>query len=125
MLLLKTRAETLPGVLGNAKHASFTRPNADPGDPILIAQTKSTLEPGQKSIRHVMTFVACYEDINNESDRIWGKHWTYIIEGRDVRVIKPFNLEDIQISDHNYDPIVTHGRLKDEDEAAVLAYLSS
>lgn len=125
MLLLKTSEETLPGVLGNAKHASFTRPNAEPGDLILIAQTKSTLNPGQKSIRHVMTFVTCYEDIGNESDRIWGKHWTYIIEGRDVRTVKPFNLKDIQISDHNYDPIVMHGRLKDEDETAVLAYLSS
>lgn len=125
MLLLKTSAETLPGVLGNAKHASFTRPNAEPGDLILIAQTKGTLKPGQKSIRHVMTFVACYEDIDNESDHIWGKRWTYIIEGRDVQAIKPFNLEDIQISDHKYGPIMTHGRLKDEDEAAVLVYLSS
>lgn len=76
MLLFKNSAKTMEGVLNNAKHATDGKPHdVKPGDVILIAQTKSTLLPGQKPIRWIMNFVSCEEDINNLSDKIWEEHW--------------------------------------------------
>lgn len=123
MLLLKTSANSLPGVLANAKHASGDMPNAQPGDLALVAQTRKKLRPGEKSIRYVMTFVDCVPDTNNESVRIWGRKWRYLIVGRDVREVQPFNLEDIQVSTYPYWRIIKHYRLLSEDEEAVLAWI--
>lgn len=98
MLLFKNSAATMEGVLRNAKHATDGMPHhVKPGDIILIAQTKNTLLPGQKPIRWIMDFVSCEEDVNNQSDKIWGKHWRYIINGNNVRSVEPFDIKDIKL----------------------------
>jgi 5-methylcytosine-specific restriction enzyme A len=126
MILFKNRFDTLAGVLKNAKHACDSRPSdIYPGEIILIAQTMNTLSRGQKSIRYIMEFQSCYEDKLGESDSIWGKEWKYIIKGKNIRQVEPFNLEDIQVTNHNYSPIVTHGKLKTDDEDAVLNWIGN
>jgi 5-methylcytosine-specific restriction enzyme A len=73
-----------------------------------------------------MTYIRSYEDLDHESDKIWGHHWQYIIEGTDVRILKrPFNMQDIQITDTNYGqggPIVYVDQ-RDELVLAINGYL--
>jgi 5-methylcytosine-specific restriction protein A len=120
MILLKTGAETLGAVLEKAKHAQHGRPRgAEPGDTILIAQTKGTLRPGQKPIRWIMEYVGAYEDVRGESERIWGKHWPYIIEGRNVRDVEPFDIADLQVTGKDYGAVQAQCPVEPEDAAAV------
>ena len=124
MLLLKTRAETLETVIKHSKHALHSIPNGiKRGDILLIAQTVHTLKKHQKSIRYLMFFDECYEDRDNESDALWGKHWKYIIKGK-IQPIEPFDIKDIQVSKKNYASVMTYCFLSAEDEIAVKEYLS-
>lgn len=125
MLLFKNSAKTMEGVLNNAKHATDGNPHhVKQGDIILIAQTKSTLLPGQKPIRWIMNFVSCEGDVNNLSDKIWGKHWRYLINGNNVRSVEPFDINDIKITSKNYDAVQTYAVIEPEDEEEVLKWIS-
>lgn len=125
MILFKNKAETMQGVLKEAKHATDGKPRyLSPGDLILIAQTKGTLLPNQKPIRWIMNFVSCKEDSNNESDRIWGRHWRYIITGENVRSVEPFDIDDIKLSSKNYAAAQTHCEVEREDEEVILEWIS-
>jgi hypothetical protein len=35
-------------------------------------------------------------------DRMWGRHWTYIINGKNVRPVEPFDIDEIKVSSKNY-----------------------
>jgi 5-methylcytosine-specific restriction enzyme A len=125
MLLFKNSSKTMEGVLNNAKHATDGRPqNIKSGDIILIAQTKSTLLPEQKPIRWIMNFVSCEEDVNNLSEKIWGKHWRYLINGNNVRPVEPFDINDIKVTSKNYDAVQTYAIIELEDEEEVLNWIS-
>ncbi len=125
MILFKNKAETMEGVLREAKHATNARPHyTTSGDIILIAQTKGTLRSSQKPIRWIMNFISCEEDINNESDRIWGKHWRYIVNGENVRPVEPFDIDEIKISSKNYGAARVHAKVRPEDEAIILDWVS-
>jgi|SRR5665647_710872 len=125
MLLFKNSAKTMEGVLNNAKHATDGKPHhVKPGDIILIVQTKSTLLPGQKPIRWIMNYVSCVEDVNNLSDKTWGKHWRYIINGENVRSVEPFDINEIKITSKNYDAVQTYSIVEPEDEEKVLNWIS-
>ncbi len=103
MILFKNDGKTMHGVLENQKHATDRNLLFEPGEIILIQQTKTSLtSPNQKSIRWVMNYVETYLDTNNESEQIWGRHWNYIIQGTNLRPIDPFNISDFQISDKDY-----------------------
>jgi len=103
MLLLKTSKDTIAKVVETAKHALAACPDYMPGELVLIAQTKDDLNPGEPPIKYRMEIVRIYEDLDNESDQIWGKHWRYIVEGRNCLPLKnPFDISDIQITDKNY-----------------------
>lgn len=124
MLLIKTSGGTLRNVLLNAKHAVHGRPsNVRVGDIILVSQTKGTLVRGQMPIRWIMEYVRTYEDLNGESDRLWGRHWPYIIEARNVRSVEPFDLDDIRATDREYYKVQTFCAVEPEDEAAVLEWV--
>lgn len=124
MLLIKTSAATLHNVLLNAKHAVNGRPsNVREGDIILVSQTKGTLARGQMPIRWIMEYVRTYKDARGESDKLWGKHWPYIIEARNVRSIEPFDLDDIRATTKGYYKVQTFCAVKPEDEAAVLEWI--
>lgn len=125
MLLFKNSAKTMEGVLNNAKHAADGKPHdVKLGDIILIAQTKSTLPSGQKPIRWIMNFVSCEEDINNLSDKIWGKHWRYIINGENIRPVEPFDINEVKVTSKNYDAVQTFAVIDPEDEDRVLNWIS-
>ena len=125
MLLFKNSAETLDGVLKYGKHATTGKPhNVNPGDIILIAQTKNTLVHNQKPIRWIMNFVSVEEDHDNLSDKIWGKHWRYIIHGENVRSIEPFDIDEIKNSSKKYGPIQTHCSVLPEDEEVIIEWIS-
>ncbi|MDU6359779.1 HNH endonuclease [Zhenhengia yiwuensis] len=126
MIIFKNNASTLQEILINSKHASPTEPqNLKEGDIILIAQTKDKLPKGEKSIRYIMKFKRLYKDDNDESVKLWGKKWPYIIEGEDVTAIEPFNIEDIQKSNKNYDPIVSFGEVEASDEQEILNWINN
>ena len=124
MILIKNTADTLGQVIANMRSASNTLPGkVQHGDIVLVAQTKNTLKKGEKSIRYVMYFDESYEDVSNESEALWGKKWKYIIKCFGIRSVEAFDIEDIQVSKHNYKAVVTHCSLLKEDEEAVLDWI--
>lgn len=124
MLLLKTSATDLPGVLQHTKRASDDVPDALPGDLVLLAQTKPSLAPDEKPIRWVMTFVKCVPDRKREL-AVWGHQYRYLIAGRDVREVRPFDLKDVQVSIKDYGAVIEHCRVLPEDERAVLDWIGA
>lgn len=125
MLIFKTDASTLDGVLDNSMHATNGRPlKANQGDLILIFQTKGTLKNDEKPIKYVMDFVSYEEDVNDESVRIWGNKWKYLIKGENLREVPPFDIEDIQVSDRKYGSIQTFGYVDKDDLPLVLDWIS-
>jgi 5-methylcytosine-specific restriction enzyme A len=123
MVIFKTKASTLNQVLFHSKHAFHNKLKLSEGELILIQQTYKTLEPNEKSIRWVMNYASTYFDQAKESDKIWGSHWNYIIEGTNLRSIEPFNIEDIQVSNKDYKSAVTHVWVDKSDEVAILNWL--
>lgn len=110
------------------KHALDSQPHITVGDIILLAETKDNLVSGEKPIRYLMEFHRIYADSKGESERIWGKHWRYIIEGRGCRTLKrPFDICEIQLTETNYaqgGPYVYVAR-KDEDMLNREGYLDT
>lgn len=124
MIIIKTNKTTISKVVEIAKHATQKRVRCSPGDLILIQQNVTTLGKGEKSIKWVMDFVSQYEDTRGESQKLWGKKWKYIIVGKNVRKIPPFDVWDIQITDKNYKGIQWMGYVEHDDEAEVLDWIN-
>jgi 5-methylcytosine-specific restriction protein A len=127
MIIFKNRGDTMEGVLQNQKHATSNNLQFVPGEIILIQQTFSTLAyPTQKSIRWIMNYVQTYPDVHNESDRIWGRHWKYIIEGTNLRPVEGFDIAELQVTNLNYGQgAITHAYIDPLDEAAVLKWIGN
>lgn len=126
MLIFKNDASTMDNVLKYTMHASNGRPRrAQPGELILIYQTKGSLSPGDKPIQWAMDFVSYEEDVNDESVRIWGKKWKYLIKGANLRALKPFDIADIQVSNRKYGSIQTFGYVDKKDEPVILNYMGN
>jgi 5-methylcytosine-specific restriction enzyme A len=123
MLLLKTRAENIPGVVATSKHATSQLPAAEPGDLVLIAITKATLPPGEKSVQFLARLRGLERDVQGESIDIWKNPWRYLILLEDLREVPPFNIEEVQRSMRSYGQIRTHCRLDPGDEEAVLSWI--
>lgn len=78
----------------------------NPGDVILFAQSRGTLEPGQPPIRYRMSFVRFSESAEEESQKLWGKSWRYMVEGDECRALrKPFDIRHVQVSKKIYDQL--------------------
>lgn len=78
----------------------------DPGDVILFAQSRGTLEPAQPPIRYRMTFVRFSDSAEEESQRLWGKRWRYMLEGENCRPLRrPFDIRHLQASRKMYDQL--------------------
>jgi 5-methylcytosine-specific restriction protein A len=126
MLLIKNSAGTMQGVLENAMHATEGKPQTvKKGDIILIAQTKTTLKPGEKPIRWVMDFVSCEEDEKDLTTKIWERKWRYIITGENLRSVEPFDIMDIKLSSKDYNAVQTHCKVELEDEEIILDWISN
>lgn len=124
MIIFKNTAGTMEGVLINQKHATSNNLQFQLGEIILIQQTVASLAyPEQRTIRWIMNYVETYLDVHNESDAIWGRHWNYIIRGENLRPVEGFNILDLQVTDHNYGPAVTHSYVQTLDEIEVLNWI--
>jgi 5-methylcytosine-specific restriction enzyme A len=124
MRLFKNHATTLEGVIRNQKHASYNNLQLENGELILIQQTVNSLRfQSQKTIRWIMEYVETYEDVNNESDEIWGQHWNYIIRGENLRPVEGFNISDIQVTNKNYGPAIKPAEIEAEDEIEILKWI--
>ena len=102
-VLLKVKGENLDAIVRHGKYAMNLRLRLTAGDLILLSQNRGSLERGQPPIRYGMTFIRFYEDTDGESARIWGKQWTYILEGKGCRPLRnPFDLRLLQVTKRNY-----------------------
>ena len=119
LILLKVSGENLSVVMKERRYATNRAYRLEPGDLILFAENRSTLTPGERSIRYCMEYAGTRLDEANESDRLWGKHWKYIIDGRNVRQLsEPFDMRTEQVSKKNYQQ-AGPAYLDDEDVAAL------
>ena len=115
----------MEGVLKNAMHATSGKPNdVEKGDIILISQTKNTLKNDEKPICWIMDFVSCDKDTKNLSKKIWGKEWKFLIRGENLRPVEPFDIDDVQVSDKNYNPVVTHCKVEEADVEKILDWIN-
>jgi 5-methylcytosine-specific restriction protein A len=125
IIIIKNTDITLNGVLANQKtglDGEFkTKPKE--GDLILIQQKFNTLLKWQKSIRWVMEFEEIYEDTANESDAIWGRHYKFIVKGRNLTPVEGFNIREIQVSETDYEAAQFFTYLRPEDETLVREFL--
>lgn len=103
MLIFKTSKETLFKVIVHAKHALMVQPQFEPGEIILIAQTRDELAEGELPIRYRMEIRRVYEDRDGESEQIFGHKWRYIVEGYNCFALKtPFDISEVQVTRENY-----------------------
>jgi len=106
-------------------HATDNPPRrARPGEIVLIAQTKSTLRPGQKPIRWIMEYEKAVFDRENNTDKIWGRHWKYLIIGRNLQEVEQFDIDDLKVTDKNYAYVQTFCYVEPEDEEAIYSWIS-
>lgn len=124
MIIIKTNKTTLQKVIEIEKHATQKRVNCNSGDLMLIQQNLRSLYKGEKSIKWVMNFVSQYEDINGESQRLWGKKWKYIIAGKNLRKVPSFDMWDIQITNRDYKKVQWMGYVEPEDQSQVLDWIN-
>lgn len=119
ILLLKTDDRHVEGVRKHAKHASDGIPHRiSKGDLLLIQVTYLSRRTPVATIRYSMEFVRCYEDLDNESDAIWKRHWRYIIEGKDLKMLRrPFDIRRYQQSSKDYSSAERYAYVEPEDEA--------
>jgi 5-methylcytosine-specific restriction protein A len=104
LIILKTDSGNIEGVRKHAKHATDVPPrHLEPGDLILIQVTVLSSNNPAPVIRYVMEYVRCYEDRSDESGRIWGRHWRYIVEGARLKnLLRPFDIRTYQVSKVSY-----------------------
>jgi len=120
-VIFKTHADYLPKVVQNATYALNGRPkNLAPGDTILIAQTRQSLPRGEKQIHYRMTFVGAELDKDGKTDRIFGRHWRYIIVAEALKELRlPFDISDIVNPSKNYEQGGSFVYVARRDEAAL------
>ena len=102
--IFRTHAENIEMVTRLKKHALNRKPKLEIGDRVLVSQTIASgdvLPP----IRYVMRYFRTLPDLHDETLSIWGRKWRYIMEFDTChRLAKPFDIRDIQVSNHNYGP---------------------
>jgi 5-methylcytosine-specific restriction protein A len=124
VILFKTDAKHMFGVRKYARHATDAVPRElVPGETILLQVTVLSARSAAPKIKYVMTFVKSYPDETGESDRIWGRHWRYIVEGVDLYELKrPVDMRQVNESGTNYRRgAVKYVYVHPKDEQAILA----
>lgn len=114
LIVLRTLPEHFDEVVGAQKHALHVRlKKAAPGDILLVGQTGSSL------VSYAMRFRSQRPDVSGETERRWGRHWRYIIEGEDCCALnRPFNPQQeraTEVSRRDYGPGGPFFYVLDED----------
>lgn len=120
MLLLKTHGSNLQTVILTGLHALDKKPDLKHDEIILLSQTIATLGQDQQPIRYAARFGGFVEDTEKISDRLWGKHWKYLLLlGARWTLASPFRIRDVQVTDAEYGQGGPYAHLTELDEAAV------
>lgn len=108
MIILRTNPENISEVVRHAKHALNKKPTLNQGELILISQISENTIFGYREcknpIQYVMEFERIYLDTSGESIKIWGKPYKYIVEGRNCRPLRPFDIRKYQVTKKEYGP---------------------
>jgi 5-methylcytosine-specific restriction protein A len=119
--IFRTGKDTLSKVVNEAKYALPGKPKMRRGDTILLALKAGDIRDGKPPIRYQMDFVRAYPDRDGESERIWGRHWDWMIEGANCRPLdRPFNIRKFQVTDKNYARGGTVVYVEPDDEQEIL-----
>ena len=97
IVILKTDRDNIRGVLRSVMHATDEPPTGlEPEDLILIHEEGGRTIPPR--ITHTMICDRVYRDVDNESDRIWGRHWEFIVRGKHLRKLrKPLPISAVAV----------------------------
>lgn len=101
-------------------------PPLEHGDILLLQVVKKDARDRHSRIRFALVLDRVYEDVAGESERIWGRHWRYILRASATIPTIPFSFEDIQGLRGRYvqqGNITSGGALLPEDESLVRPYL--
>ena len=115
MYIFRTKPEHIEQVIATKKHALEVNPKLQYGELVLISRTRDTAD-GKPPIRYVMRHSRTLPDLHDETVRIWGKKWPYIMEFETCKELTPFDIKDVQVSAHNYGPGGPIVRVMPEDE---------
>lgn len=119
MYIFRTHPENISQVVRLMKHALDGKPNLQMGDRVLISQTLADGD-GQPPIRYVMRYFRTLPDLHDETVAIWGKKWPFIMEFDSCKALsKPFDIRDVQVTEHNYGPGGPIVRVHPADEYAI------
>jgi hypothetical protein len=120
VLLLKTHGENLKTVILTGVHALESKPQLNPGDIILLSQTIATLPVGHQPIQYAARFGRFVDDTENISDRLWGRHWKYLLVLADRwRLRVPFRMRDVQVTDAGYEQGGPYAYVASADEERI------
>jgi len=121
MIIFRTHPEHISKIVCASKHALASWPrNISQGDLILISQTIAQTNDGFPPIRYVMEFVEIKPDSGDESGELFGKHWPYIVHGRNCHALKhPFDIRKVKVSKTNYSQGGSYVYVAQEDEAKI------
>jgi len=119
------KLENLNPCVQHGKYAVQVKFNLESGEWILLQLVKADLAPGEKRIQYILVFDEIYPDTPQESARIWGKPFNYIVNASVIYSVEPFNLDDVTLSDTTYDGQVTVRNISIEDAHAVRRYVQA
>jgi hypothetical protein len=100
-------------------------PPLQEGEILLLQVTKSTannLNISQR-IQFAIEFDRIEEDLQDESLRIWGRKWKYILYGNNTVAVIPFDLEDIPSIGTKYSNQTQGVLIAPEDERKILPFI--
>jgi hypothetical protein len=130
MYIFKTSGETFNSVISNEKHAFKGMPSKwIAGELILVSKNKSDCINGEKQIQFIMKLKKIRSASQVELESLWPGNqgrWNYIADCYDtVKLIKPFNLEDV-LGDNSkpYAPVMTFKKICKEDEDRINEFIS-
>jgi 5-methylcytosine-specific restriction protein A len=94
------------------------------GEILLLQLVLSDAPKPSERIRFALVFERIVEDSNNESERIWGQHWEYLVYGSNVISTIPFSLPEVPAIGRSYAGQTQCLLLNPEDEALIMPYLN-
>ena len=114
MLFIKTDTSTMKSINENSSFITSTIPHSvKPGDIILIYNSENASNHGIKPIRYIMNFVST-EEVNSSN----GPYY-YRINGENLRKVDPFDINEIKVTNRNYNNTPYLGYVDKQDEPLV------
>jgi hypothetical protein len=99
--------------------------SAAPGDLALLQFTKGPAPDPHQRVTHYLVIERVAPDSGDESTKLWGRHWPYLVHAADVVAVDaPFSLEDLDlVGRYSVQGKIGPERIRDVDIPVVLAAL--